>query len=80
MPHVYGLAPQGGPGNPNQQNRSNPFMSNNLQQFPNSGFNSSLGMPNNQMRAGTKADENQPNMLEVYKWKLAFDGYRDRLP
>ena len=24
--------------------------------------------------------DQQSNLLEVYKWKLAFDGYRDRLP
>ena len=24
--------------------------------------------------------EKQTNLLEVYKWKLAFDGYRDKLP
>ena len=30
--------------------------------------------------SSSASKDQQSNLLEVYKWKLAFDGYRDRLP
>ena len=32
------------------------------------------------LMSGMSGASNDRNMLEVYKWKLSFDSYRDQLP
>ena len=41
------------------------------------GMGSSYGQ---QSESQPTQQDNQNDMLEVYKWKLSFDGYRDKMP